>query len=78
MLPLPYTTPAYTVTFVTIIVITRVREIIVAQRWRSQSDPTARRADRIHVLSVRHISAISSITAAQRDNGHAACSDPRV
>jgi protein-S-isoprenylcysteine O-methyltransferase Ste14 len=46
MLPLLYTTPAYTIAFVVIIVITRIPEIISASRWRPQRDPTARKADR--------------------------------
>lgn len=47
MLPLIYTTPAYIVTFVGIIVITRIPEIISSYRWRPQrGDPTARKADR--------------------------------
>ena len=46
MLPLIYTTPAYTITFVGVIVITRVPEVIRANRWRPQHDPTARQADR--------------------------------
>jgi protein-S-isoprenylcysteine O-methyltransferase Ste14 len=46
MLPLIYTEPAYTITFVGVIVITRVPEIIRANRLRSQRDPTARKEDR--------------------------------
>ncbi len=47
MLPLIYTTPAYTIAFVGIIVISRVPEIISASRWRpKRDDPTARKADR--------------------------------
>jgi protein-S-isoprenylcysteine O-methyltransferase Ste14 len=46
MLPLIYTTPAYTITFVSVIVITRVPEIIRANRWRPERDPTVRQADR--------------------------------
>jgi hypothetical protein len=42
MLPLIYTTPAYTIFFVGIIVITRVPEIIRANRWRPLHDPSAR------------------------------------
>jgi protein-S-isoprenylcysteine O-methyltransferase Ste14 len=45
-LPLIYTVPAYTITFVGVIVITRVPEIIGASRWRSRRDPTARQVDR--------------------------------
>jgi hypothetical protein len=45
MLPLIYTTPAYTITFVIVIVITRIPEIIRANRWRPQRDPTARQVD---------------------------------
>jgi protein-S-isoprenylcysteine O-methyltransferase Ste14 len=46
MLPLIYTTPAYIITFVSVIVISRVPEIISANRWRPQRDPTARQVDR--------------------------------
>ncbi len=46
MLPLIYTAPAYIITFVGVIVITRVPEIIGASRWRSQRDPAARQVDR--------------------------------
>jgi protein-S-isoprenylcysteine O-methyltransferase Ste14 len=46
MLPLIYTTPAYTIAFVSLIVITRVTEVISASRWRPQRDPTARQVDR--------------------------------
>lgn len=46
MLPLIYTTPAYTVTFVGVIVLSRVPEVIRASRWRPQRDPTARQVDR--------------------------------
>jgi protein-S-isoprenylcysteine O-methyltransferase Ste14 len=46
MLPLIYTAPAYIITFVSVIVISRVPEIISANRWRPQRDPTARTADR--------------------------------
>jgi protein-S-isoprenylcysteine O-methyltransferase Ste14 len=46
MLPLIYTTPAYTIAFVVIVVISRVPEIISANRWRPQRDPNARQADR--------------------------------
>ncbi len=46
MLPLIYTTPAYTIAFVGIIVLTRIPEIVRASRWRPQGDPTARQVDR--------------------------------
>jgi len=46
MLPLIYTTPAYTITFVGVIILTRIPEIISASRWRPQRDPTARQVDR--------------------------------
>ena len=46
MLPLMYTTPAYTIAFVAVIVITRVPEIIASYRFRSQHDPSARQVDR--------------------------------
>lgn len=46
MLPLIYTAPAYTITFVGVIVISRVPEIINANRWRPQRDPTAHQVDR--------------------------------
>jgi protein-S-isoprenylcysteine O-methyltransferase Ste14 len=46
MLPLIYSTPAYTIVFVCIIVISRVPEVISASRWRPQRDPTAHKADR--------------------------------
>lgn len=46
MLPLIYTTPAYIITFVSVIVFTRVPEVISASRWRPQRDPNARPADR--------------------------------
>ena len=46
MLPLIYKTPAYTIAFVSVIVITRVPEIISASRWRPQRDPTALQEDR--------------------------------
>lgn len=46
MLPLIYTVPAYIMTFVAVIVISRVPEIISASRWRSKRDPTARQVDR--------------------------------
>jgi protein-S-isoprenylcysteine O-methyltransferase Ste14 len=54
MLPLIYTTPAYTIIFVGVIVITRIPEIIRANRWRPERDPTARQADRgsLVVMSV--------------------------
>ncbi len=44
-LPLIYTTPAYTIAFVGVMVLTRVPEIVRASRWRPQGDPTARRVD---------------------------------
>ncbi|MDQ2742080.1 MAG: isoprenylcysteine carboxylmethyltransferase family protein [Chloroflexota bacterium] len=46
MLPLIYTARAYTITFVSVIVISRVPEVIFAYRFRSQRDPTARQVDR--------------------------------
>jgi protein-S-isoprenylcysteine O-methyltransferase Ste14 len=49
MLPLIYTTPVYTIIFVSIIVITRIPEIIRAawlRSQRAQRDPTARQEDR--------------------------------
>jgi protein-S-isoprenylcysteine O-methyltransferase Ste14 len=46
MLPLIYTTPAYTITFIGVIVMTRIPEIIRASRWRPQRDPTAHTEDR--------------------------------
>ncbi len=46
VLPLIYTTPAYTITFVSVIVLTRIPEVIRASRWRPQRDPTARTVDR--------------------------------
>lgn len=46
MLPLIYTAPAYIITFVGVIVISRVPEVISASRWRPQRDPTARQVDR--------------------------------
>ena len=46
MLPLLYTTPTYTITFVVVIVVTRIPEIIRASRWQPQRDPTARKDDR--------------------------------
>ncbi|HEV7129836.1 MAG TPA: isoprenylcysteine carboxylmethyltransferase family protein [Ktedonobacterales bacterium] len=46
MLPLIYTAPAYIITFVCVIVISRVPEVISAARWRPQRDPTARQVDR--------------------------------
>ncbi|MFI5283413.1 MAG: hypothetical protein ACHQ0J_09820 [Candidatus Dormibacterales bacterium] len=45
-LPLIYTSPGYTITFVAVIVISRVPEVIGASRWRSRRDPTARQVDR--------------------------------
>jgi protein-S-isoprenylcysteine O-methyltransferase Ste14 len=44
MLPLIYTTPAYTVTFVGLIVLTRIPETILLL-WRSRRDPTVRKED---------------------------------
>jgi protein-S-isoprenylcysteine O-methyltransferase Ste14 len=54
MLPLIYTTPAYTIIFVGVIVITRLPEVIRANRWRPERDPTARQVDRgsLVVMSV--------------------------
>ena len=54
MLPLIYTTPAYIITFVSVIVISRVSETIGIYWRRSQRDPTARQADRgsLVVMSV--------------------------
>lgn len=46
MLPLIYTARAYTITFVSVIVISRVPEVIFAYRFRSQRDSTARQVDR--------------------------------
>ena len=46
MLPLIYTVPAYIITFVSVIVISRVPETIGIYWRRSQRDPTARKADR--------------------------------
>jgi protein-S-isoprenylcysteine O-methyltransferase Ste14 len=46
MLPLIYTTPVYIITFVGVVVISRVPELISANRWRPQRDPTARQVDR--------------------------------
>jgi protein-S-isoprenylcysteine O-methyltransferase Ste14 len=46
MLPLIYTEPAYTIAFVGVIVITRLPEIVRANRWRPERDPSARQADR--------------------------------
>jgi protein-S-isoprenylcysteine O-methyltransferase Ste14 len=45
MLPLIYTTPAYTITFVSVAVISRIPETILLL-WRSRRDPTARQVDR--------------------------------
>jgi protein-S-isoprenylcysteine O-methyltransferase Ste14 len=46
--------PAYTIAFVSVIVITRIPEVIRANRWRPERDPTARQADRgsLVVMSV--------------------------
>jgi protein-S-isoprenylcysteine O-methyltransferase Ste14 len=54
MVPLIYITPAYTILFVGVIVITRVPEVIRTNRWRPQGDPTARQVDRgsLVVMSV--------------------------
>ncbi|HLW00211.1 MAG TPA: isoprenylcysteine carboxylmethyltransferase family protein [Ktedonobacterales bacterium] len=46
MLPLIYTTPAYIITFVSVIVLSRASEAIGIYWRRSQRDPTARQADR--------------------------------
>jgi protein-S-isoprenylcysteine O-methyltransferase Ste14 len=46
MLPLIYTVPAYIITFVSVIVISRVPETIGLYWRRSQRDPTAIKADR--------------------------------
>ena len=46
MLPLIYTSPAYIITFVSVIVLSRVPEAIGIYWRRSQRDPTARQADR--------------------------------
>ncbi len=46
MLPLIYTAPAYTIAFISVIVISRVPELIGAFWWRSERDPTARQVDR--------------------------------
>lgn len=46
MLPLIYMTPAYIITFVSVIIISRVSETIGIYWRRSQRDPTARQADR--------------------------------
>jgi protein-S-isoprenylcysteine O-methyltransferase Ste14 len=45
MLPLIYTTPAYTIAFVSVVVISRIPETILLL-WRSRHDPTARKEDR--------------------------------
>jgi protein-S-isoprenylcysteine O-methyltransferase Ste14 len=45
MLPLIYTTPAYTIAFVSVVVISRIPETILLAR-RSRRDPTARKEDR--------------------------------
>ena len=54
MLPLIYTVPAYIITFVSVIVISRVSETIGIYWRRSQRDPTAHKADRgsLVVMSV--------------------------
>jgi hypothetical protein len=44
MLPLIYTMPAYTIAFVSVVVVSRIPEIILLQ-WRSRHDPTARKED---------------------------------
>lgn len=46
MLPFIYTTPAYIITFVSVIVISRVSEAIGIYWRRSKRDPAARQADR--------------------------------
>jgi protein-S-isoprenylcysteine O-methyltransferase Ste14 len=46
MLPLIYTVPAYIITFVSVIVLSRASEAIGIYWRRSQRDPTARQADR--------------------------------
>ena len=46
MLPLIYTAPAYSITFVSVIVLSRASEAIGLSWRRSQRDPTARQADR--------------------------------
>lgn len=56
MLPLIYTTPAYTIAFVGLIVLSRIPETILLM-WRSQRsgrDPTARKEDRgsLAVMSI--------------------------
>ncbi len=53
MLPLIYTTPAYTIAFVGVVVISRIPETILLL-WRSRHDPTARKEDRgsLMVMSV--------------------------
>jgi protein-S-isoprenylcysteine O-methyltransferase Ste14 len=53
MLPLIYTTPAYTIAFVSVVVLSRIPETILLAR-RSRSDPTARKADRgsLMVMSI--------------------------
>ena len=40
-----YTTPAYTIAFVSAVVLSRIPETILLL-WRSRHDPTARKADR--------------------------------
>ena len=52
MLPLIYTTPAYTIAFVVVVVVTRIPEVISASRWRPQRDPTARKADRGSIVEM--------------------------
>jgi protein-S-isoprenylcysteine O-methyltransferase Ste14 len=53
MLPLIYTTPAYTIAFVGVVVLSRIPETILLL-WRSRHDPTARKEDRgsLVVMSV--------------------------
>ena len=46
MFPLIYTTPAYTIAFIGIIVITRIPEVIGSFLWRPHRDPTVRQVDR--------------------------------
>ena len=57
MLPLIYTTPAYTIAFVSVVVLSRIPETILLARRsqrRSEHDPTARQADRgsLMVMSI--------------------------
>ena len=50
MLPLIYTAPAYSITFVSVIVLSRASEAIGLSWRRSQRDPTARQAIAGHSL----------------------------